>query len=64
VRKAQEKGAIIIHVDPRYNRTSAAATSNARIRPGSDIAFLNAIINYILVNKLYDEAYVSSTRTR
>jgi tetratricopeptide (TPR) repeat protein len=30
----------------------------ARIRPGTDIAFLNAIINYILENKLYDEQYV------
>lgn len=59
VRKAQEKGAIIIHVDPRYNRTSAVADIYARIRPGSDIAFLNAIINYILVNKLYDEKYVT-----
>jgi formate dehydrogenase major subunit len=58
VRKAQERGAIIIHVDPRYNRTSAAADIYARIRAGSDIAFLNAIINYILENKLYDEPYV------
>jgi formate dehydrogenase major subunit len=58
VRKAQERGAVIIHVDPRYNRTSAAADIYARIRAGSDIAFLNAIINYILSNKLYDEQYV------
>jgi formate dehydrogenase major subunit len=58
IRKAQEKGAIIIHVDPRYTRTSAAADIYARIRPGADIAFLNAIINYILENKLYDEEYV------
>lgn len=58
VRKAQERGAIIIHVDPRYNRTSAAADIYARIRAGSDIAFLNAIIHYILVNRLYDEPYV------
>jgi formate dehydrogenase major subunit len=58
VRKAQERGAIIIHVDPRYNRTSAAADIYARIRPGSDIAFLNSIIHYILANNLYDEKYV------
>lgn len=58
VRKAQEKGAIVIHVDPRYNRTSAMADIYARIRAGSDIAFLNAIINYILVNNLFDEQYV------
>lgn len=58
VRKAQAKGAIIIHVDPRFNRTSSIADIYARIRPGADIAFLNAVINYILVNRLYDEAYV------
>lgn len=58
IRKAQEKGAIIIHVDPRYTRTSAVADIYARIRPGADIAFLGTMINYILENKLYDEAYV------
>lgn len=58
IRKAQEKGAIIIHVDPRYNRTSAIADMFVRIRPGADIAFLGAMINYILENKLYDEPYV------
>ncbi len=37
IRKAQEKGAIIIDVDPRFNRTAAKADIYARIRPGSDI---------------------------
>jgi len=58
VRKAQEKGAIVIHVDPRFNRTSSIADIYARIRPGGDIAFLNAVINYLLTHKLYDEEYV------
>lgn len=58
IKKAQEKGAIVIHVDPRYTRTSAAADIYARIRAGSDIAFLNAMTNYILQHKLYDEEYV------
>jgi formate dehydrogenase major subunit len=58
IRKAQEKGAIIIHVDPRFTRTSATADIYARIRPGADIAFLGSVINYILQNKLYDEPYV------
>lgn len=58
IRKAQEKGAVIIHVDPRFNRTSSIADIYARIRPGGDIAFLNAVINYILEKKLYDEEYV------
>src|SRR5438132_2091317 len=58
IRKAQENGAKIIHVDPRYTRTSAAADVYARIRPGTDAAFQNTMINHILVNKLYDEDYV------
>ena len=56
--KAKEKGAIVIHVDPRYTRTSSIADIFVRIRPGTDIAFLNAIINYILENDLYDKDYV------
>src|SRR6516165_7077832 len=58
IRKAQENGAKIIHVDPRFTRTSAAADMYARIRPGTDAAFQNAMINHILVNKLYDEDYL------
>ena len=33
--KAKEKGAPIIHVDPRFTRTSAAATLYVPIRPGT-----------------------------
>ena len=58
IRKAQDNGAKIIHVDPRFTRTSATADMYARIRPGTDAAFLNTMINYVLVNKLYDEDYV------
>ena len=59
VMKAKEKGAKIIHVDPRFTRTSSIADIYARIRPGTDIAYLGAIISYILENKLYDEQYVT-----
>ncbi|HEX5069462.1 MAG TPA: molybdopterin-dependent oxidoreductase [Vicinamibacterales bacterium] len=58
IRKAQENGARIIHVDPRYTRTSSAADIYARIRPGTDAAFQNTMINHIIVNRLYDEDYV------
>ncbi len=56
--RAKEKGAIVIHVDPRFNRTSAIADIYARIRPGTDIAFLNAIINYVIETGGFDEEYV------
>jgi formate dehydrogenase major subunit len=58
IRKAQENGAKIIHVDPRFTRTSSTADVYARIRPATDAAFQNTMINHILVNKLYDEDYV------
>ncbi len=60
IRVAQENGAKIIHVDPRYTRTSAGADMYARIRPGTDAALLNTMINHILVQKLYDEDFVTT----
>jgi formate dehydrogenase major subunit len=60
IRKAQENGAKIIHVDPRFTRTSAAADVYARLRPGTDAAFLNTMVNYILVHKLYDQDFVTT----
>jgi formate dehydrogenase major subunit len=58
IMKAKEKGAVIIHVDPRFTRTSKLADIYACIRPGTDIAFLGGMINYILEHHLYDETYV------
>ena len=48
VMEARERGAKVIHVDPRFTRTSAMATKHVGIRAGSDIAFLGGIANYIL----------------
>jgi formate dehydrogenase major subunit len=48
VMEARERGARVIHVDPRFTRTSAVATDYVRLRAGSDIAFLGGIVNYIL----------------
>ena len=48
--EAREHGARVIHVDPRYTRTSALATDHVRLRAGSDIAFLGGIVRYILEN--------------
>ncbi len=58
INKAKENGAKVIVVDPRFTRTASQADIFAQVRPGADIAYLNAIINYILENKLYDEDYV------
>jgi formate dehydrogenase major subunit len=58
VMEARERGAKVIHVDPRFTRTSAMATKWVGIRAGSDIAFLGGIVNYILENDLHFEEYV------
>ena len=48
--RAQEKGAKLIVVDPIFTRTAAKADLFAQIRPGTDIAYLNAMTNHILSN--------------
>ena len=53
VTEAKQKGATVIHVDPRFTRTSALADIHAPIRSGSDIAFLGGIIRHILENDLW-----------
>jgi len=58
VTRAQEKGAKLIHVDPRYTRTSAKADLYAPLRSGTDIAFLGGMIKYILDNDLIFKDYV------
>src|SRR6188472_414153 len=52
VMEAKARGATIIHVDPRFTRTSAVADVHVPIRAGSDIAFLGGIINHVLANGL------------
>jgi formate dehydrogenase major subunit len=58
VMEAKERGAIVIHVDPRFTRTSALADIHVPIRAGSDIAFLGGIVNYILEHERYFHEYV------
>lgn len=58
VMEAREKGAKVIHIDPRYSRTSAMADYWLPLRPGSDIIFLGALINYVLTHEKYFREYV------
>ena len=55
---AQHRGAVLIHVDPRFTRTSAVADLFVKIRSGTDIAFLGGIIRYILDSDQYFKEYV------
>jgi len=56
--KARERGARLIHVDPRFSRTSALADKHVRIRSGTDIVFLGGLINYTIQHEKYFKEYV------
>lgn len=58
VTKAREKGGKLIVVDPRINRSASVADLYAPLRPGTDIAFLGGIINYLLQNDKIQREYV------
>ena len=58
VTEAMKRGGTLIHVDPRFTRTSAKADIWAAIRSGSDTAFWSGFISYIIENNLYFEEYV------
>ena len=54
----ERNGAKVIHVDPRFTRTSAMADYWLPLRAGSDIVFLGAMINYVLENERHFREYV------
>src|SRR4051794_38152962 len=58
VMEAKARGATVIHVDPRFTRTSALADIAVPIRAGTDIAFLGGLINYVLTNDKWFKEYV------
>jgi formate dehydrogenase major subunit len=56
--EAKARGAAVIHVDPRFTRTSALADLHVPLRAGTDIVFLGGVINYVLANEKYFRDYV------
>jgi formate dehydrogenase major subunit len=58
VMEAKARGATVIHVDPRFTRTSAVSDDFLPIRAGSDIAFLGGVVNHILTRGLDFREYV------
>src|SRR6478752_3076306 len=58
VMEAKERGAKIIHVDPRFSRTSAMADTFVPIRAGTDIAFLGGLVNWVIGHDAYFHEYV------
>ena len=58
VMEAKARGAKVIHVDPRFTRTTAVADLHVPLRAGADIAFLGGLINYVLQNEKHFRDYV------
>jgi len=56
--KGLENGAKLIVVDPRFSASAAKADIWVQIKPGTDTAFLLAIMNYLVQQKKYDMEYV------
>src|SRR5262245_30280079 len=58
VLEAKLRGAKVIHVAPRFTRTSALADLHVPLRAGTDIVFLGALVRHVLENERYFREYV------
>lgn len=57
---AKSRGAVVMHVDPKFSRTSARSDFHVPLRSGTDIAFLGGMINYIFEKDKYFKDYVTN----
>jgi formate dehydrogenase major subunit len=57
-KEARKRGTKLIVVDPRRLDIADHADHYCRIKPGTDVAFYNAMMNVIIEEGLVDEAYV------
>jgi formate dehydrogenase major subunit len=60
IMQAKDNGATLMHVDPKFSRTSARCDFHVPLRSGTDIPFLGGMLNYILENELYFKDYVAN----
>ena len=59
MRAKLDRGAKLVHADPRFTRTSAVADTYLRIRTGTDVAYFGGLINHVLQNGLQQQEYVA-----
>ena len=59
IKNAAQRGARLYIIDPRGQHLDRYATESLRFSPGSDVAMLNAMINVIITEELYDADYVA-----
>ncbi len=55
-----QRGAKLVVVDPRYSASAAKSDIWVQIKPGTDTAFLLAIMNYLVESKKYDKKFVEN----
>jgi len=60
VEAKQHNHAKLVVVDPRFTRTASVADYYAPIRPGTDIAFLNGVMRYLIEKGAIQHEYVAS----
>lgn len=58
--KGLENGAKLIVVDPRFSASAAKADIWVKIKPGTDTAFLLAMMNHLVKKGKYNQAYVAA----
>ncbi len=58
-KQAAQTGTLIV-MDPRGMALKRHATHMLQFKPGSDVAMLNAMLNVIVSEKLYDQSYIDA----
>ena len=59
VLKAKDAGATVMHVDPKFSRTSARSDMHVPLRSGTDIPFLAGMVRYILEKDKFNQEYIT-----
>ncbi|GGB46433.1 formate dehydrogenase subunit alpha [Roseibium aquae] len=60
IKQAAKKGTKLIVMDPRGQGLMRHADYGLKFKPGTDVAMLNAILNVIVTERLYDEQYIAA----
>ena len=58
-KQARKEGKQLIVMDPRHTTLGRHATHMLQFKPGTDVALLNALLNVIIEEEIYDREYVS-----
>ena len=59
-KNAAKRGAALIVCDPRGHALKKHASHMLQFKPGSDVALLNAMMNVIVTEELYDRQYIEA----